>query len=564
MKILGIKYTHDSSIALIEDNKLIFSVENEKINNGDRYKKSNDLYFAEEILKNYGLCLEDINVIVIDGWIYNGNIKIESDKIKDFNFPVAKYYDYDSDLTVTKYFDNKNFLYEYCSYPHILGHIIGTYCTSKFADHKIPVYSLVFDGNQPPRIDIVNPNSPVKVKFIDHCHIFSGSIYGIMGYYYGPYKDEAIINKINVHSRANKLFHNYGIPGKLMSYIGLGKISKELMFSLNDMYIEFEKDVLNDGLQNLTHNFRGYIEHYFMYNVMKLDTDDLSDADVLLTIHTFLEKLLVNRLTQLTTKGMSLIYSGGSALNIKWNTAILESDHYKEVFVPPFANDTGSALGMAACYNAIELGNWNLDWSVYCGPELIVNKPSNKWKAILATTKYVGELLAYNKNMCIVCLHGKSEIGPRSLGHRSILMSPVSEENKQKLNEIKKRESFRPVAPITLKEDAYKYFDLITEDKYMLYDHFVKEKSKNIIPAIVHVDDTSRVQVIDEKDSEFIFEILKSFKNVTGIGVLCNTSANYNGKGFFPDIKSATEWAEENDVYYVYANNTLYIREKND
>lgn len=551
--ILGVKLTHDSSVALIKDNQLIFSIENEKLNNGDRYKRAESFDFIEDVLRMYNLSMLNMDVIVIDGWIYDGNIK-------HLGLKVAEYAAIDSDLTAPRFYDRENFPYEYKSYTHIAGHIIGTYVCSPFAESNQNVIALTFDGGQAPRLDYVSPDQNIPVKYIGNCHVLSGAIYGIMGYYYGPYKDESVISGKNSISLTNKLFHNYSIPGKLMSYIALGKVDETLKFEIFNMYEAIEAYAYSNGLQNMTLNQRGYLEHIFMKEILVLTRQKrLTDADVLLTIHTFLEELLVKRITSMTMKGLPLIYSGGCALNIKWNTALIESWHFSDIWIPPFANDTGSALGMAACEMALEDGIWELDWSVYSGPAFEENNPSDNWYHIDLPPRELGWFFDQNPEECVVCLIGNAEIGPRALGHRSLLMSPKLKSNKEKLNTIKKREDFRPVAPIVLDEDSNKLFKMVKHDPFMLYDHELIDENKDKIPAIMHLDNTARVQVVKKEHCNVIHEILTGYKEKSGFGILCNTSANESGKGFFPDLYSATEWAEKNGVEYVWTNNKMYV-----
>jgi carbamoyltransferase len=91
----------------------------------------------------------------------------------------------------------------------------------------------------------------------------------------------------------------------------------------------------------------------------------------------------------------------------------------------------------------------------------------------------------------------------------------------------------------------------------MLYDHRVKDDWKDKVPAICHLDGSARIQTVNNKENSVIFELLTEYKKLSGIPLLCNTSANYKGKGFFPDVQSAVEWGRVN---YVWSDHTLYIK----
>jgi len=555
--IVGVKHTHDSSVSLIEDDKLIVCIENEKINNGDRYKRTDSFDFPYDALANEGLFVEEDCKLVIDGWNtgclgHKSGID-DGGYISNLGIRVAPYSDINSDFTAVHEFNG------YSSYAHLLGHIIGTYATSSFSANRESVYSLVWDGGCAPRVDIVDPNGRIKVRYINDLHIFTTTVYEIMALYTGHYKKEDIASGKVVHSRDNEVFYSFSIAGKVMSYISNGEVDIPLKNRLFLIYKDIEEKVLKVGIRRSSQDFRADADHTFMRAVMlSKEVERLDGASILRTIHTFLSELTISRLLQVVPKGANLIYSGGAALNIKWNSDIVKTGHFSNVWITPFPNDSGSSIGVACCENAFRNDIWNLNWSVYSGPKLIESRPIWEWVSRNMNSFDLGVFIAQNNQECVVSLYGKAEIGPRSLGHRSLLMSPAIEDAKNKLNSIKKREYFRPVAPICLIEDAREAFHLVKDDKYMLYDHVVKDEWLDRIPAVVHIDKTARVQTVDKNDSIHVHDVLSGFKSVTGYGIMCNTSANHNGKGFFPDIKSATDWAEDNDVRYVWANGTMF------
>jgi len=159
----------------------------------------------------------------------------------------------------------------------------------------------------------------------------------------------------------------------------------------------------------------------------------------------------------------------------------------------------------------------------------------------------------------VVFLNGRAELGPRALGNRSILGAPVNPGMKTTLNRVKKREDYRPVAPICIEEDAKGIFLPGSPDPLMLYDHLVKDDWKDKIPAVCHLDGTARLQTISHIDNPVIYELLMEYKKLSGVPLLCNTSANYNGKGFFPDAESATTWGQ---VDMVWCETKMYVKKE--
>lgn len=137
-------------------------------------------------------------------------------------------------------------------------------------------------------------------------------------------------------------------------------------------------------------------------------------------------------------------------------------------------------------------------------------------------------LLAANK--IIGWFQGPMEFGPRALGARSILASPADPEMQSRINEIKDREDFRPVAPVVLEEDAADWFDRADYSPFMLFVYDIKPEKAVMIPAVKHVDGTARIQTVNENQHSQYYQLLKAFKAKTGIPLLVNTSFNTLGK----------------------------------
>ena len=140
---------------------------------------------------------------------------------------------------------------------------------------------------------------------------------------------------------------------------------------------------------------------------------------------------------------------------------------------------------------------------------------------------------------------GKYEIGPRALGNRSILAAPFRDATKVILNKIKQREQFRPIAPVCLREDAKVSFGCNQNSPHMLYTF---RTNTDALPAVTHVNGTARVQTVTPDDNETLHDLLAAFKQRTGYGVLCNTSLNFNGKGFINNIVDLDAYASQHGL----------------
>jgi carbamoyltransferase len=278
-------------------------------------------------------------------------------------------------------------------------------------------------------------------------------------------------------------------------------------------------------------------------------------------VHDFLGELLVERLpsTVRQWKGNGpwhLCLAGGCALNIKWNSALRGLSCFDDVWVPPFVNDSGSAIGAAALGMIRHSGLGSLSWDVHLGPDMLTTANPGGWTANPCDIRQLAAVL-HETGRPVVVLSGRAELGPRALGGRSILAAATTADMKDELNRIKGRESYRPVAPICLAREAPRIFAPGTPDPYMLFDHEVRPEWVSRVPAIVHLDGTARLQTVDESSAHDILELLTHYHQLSGIPLLCNTSANYNGRGFFPDVASAMQWGR---VDRIWSDNTIHQR----
>lgn len=226
------------------------------------------------------------------------------------------------------------------------------------------------------------------------------------------------------------------------------------------------------------------------------------------------------------TKKSNLVFMGGCALNCSANTKLF--DIYENIWIMPSPGDSGSSIGAAALTYGGHI-NWN-------GPYLGTNI-SGKYPI----EKSIEDLI--NKKIAIVA-SGRAEFGPRALGNRSILADPRDPNIKDIVNKIKKREEFRPFAPVVLEECAEEWFEM--PQKQSPYMQFaVKCKKPNDIPSVVHYDGTSRVQTVNKKQNSGLYTLLKNWQRVTGIPILLNTSLNIKNQPLLNDTKDLKEWKRE-------------------
>lgn len=266
---------------------------------------------------------------------------------------------------------------------------------------------------------------------------------------------------------------------------------------------------------------------------------DQKYADIAKSAQVRLEEVLLHVVDyHLQATGQSnLCLAGGTFLNILANARLADLPRVKQLYVQPAAHDAGTAIGAAALSWIQRGGQPQISHGSMClGTEHSDDEIEKVLKQANATyERYdnenmiakVAQLLADEK---IVGLYrGRIEFGPRALGNRSIIASPKSERTREKLNELKVREQFRPLAPIVT-EEAFEHFFDGHPNRYMMLKVSVKENMKEQIPAVVHADGSARSQVINQEHDPFLHKLLTEFEKLKGIPVLINTSLNVRGR----------------------------------
>jgi carbamoyltransferase len=279
------------------------------------------------------------------------------------------------------------------------------------------------------------------------------------------------------------------------------------------------------------------------------DGFDESHSDLAATVQTVLEEVLLDLCNWLygRTGSSRLALAGGVALNCVANTRLLSEGPFSEIWVQPAAGDSGTALG-AALTVAAEAGDdlkpmttaaLGRGWSdtqielALSTARLPYERPSD----ISAAT---AEIIAGNG--IVAWFQGRAEYGPRALGHRSLLAHPAREDNTERLNDIKGREQFRPVAPMVLSNRAPEIFARgPIPSPYMLFVHDVAPEWQDRLRAVTHVDGTARIQTVDVADDPFTANMLTAFDDITGIPVVVNTSLNTAGRPMVDSPRDALE-----------------------
>ncbi len=516
--IVGLNPSHDGSIAWIEDQRLTFSVEAEK-NSHERHARLSLTQFLESVER----ITEIPDVIAVGGWSdylagYSGLDCPEIEKRKLFGADVGLF-----------------------SSSHERSHLMGTYAMSPF-EQGLPCYCLVWEGTIGCFYKI---DERLRIHRIKDVISHPGWRYSYL-YYLGLESSETV-----------GFWGRMDMAGKLMALAGVteaGPLSKSAsnlinwildpkqpiqressipgFLPLNKMQIPTPSEIVNAGVEN--DRFRNVAWHF-----------SKSLFEVFFRVAE----------TYLTEK-LPLLISGGCGLNCDWNTTWKNSGIFSDVFVAPCANDSGSAIGTAVDAQFALTGRAKLNWSVYAGSDFLDDGDvPNGWIERPLDLMAISTLLMRHK--LIPWVQGRCEIGPRALGNRSILAEPFSKTSTIELNRLKMRESYRPIAPICLEEDVSLHFNWCGSSPYMLYFQKVVDRS---LEAVTHSDGTARVQTVNASQNERIYNLLVSFKQLSGKGVLCNTSLNFSRLGFINRKSDLVRFVVDNALDVFVINDAMFLR----
>ena len=271
-------------------------------------------------------------------------------------------------------------------------------------------------------------------------------------------------------------------------------------------------------------------------------------ADLAASVQARLQEVLLDlaRWLHEQTGDTTLAMAGGVALNCVANSVLAAHGPFERVWVQPAAGDAGTALG-AALWVAHRLGDAIVPMTTAALGREWSDEALQGWLDTAAVeyerpgdvAEAAAEVIAANG--VVAWFQGRSEWGPRALGHRSLLASAADAENLARLNDIKGRESFRPVAPMVRLERAAEIFEGPLPSPYMLFTHRVRPEWVPRIPAVVHVDGTARVQTVDAAEEPLVARLLAAVERRTGIPVVVNTSLNTAGRPMVDDPRDALE-----------------------
>ncbi len=408
--------------------------------------------------------------------------------------------------------------------PHHIAHAASTFYLSGFDN----AYILIIDGSGEDRCTTIFKGENLEIRekksfrIPDSLGWFYQSITEFLGFL--PNKDEGKTMALASYGRYNKIV--YSKFKKMISFNESGNYKYDASYSFLGKHIH------------------GTIYSEKMFKLLRdarLPQEPIKQIhmDIAFAAQDILEKIvisIVKDISRLPDYNRKICIAGGVGLNCKLNGVISAEDSVEQIYIPPVTNDAGSALG-AALYLSKEKGyNPKIKMeSAYWGPEFsnstikkLLNRLGIKFKEDSRIESTVARLLA--QDYIVGWFQGRMEIGPRALGNRSILATPVNIEIRNKVNMIKNREMWRPFAPSILYEASNDYLDKSRESPFMNLAFEVPEKIKNNIPAVVHVDNTTRPHLVKKEINPKYHRLINEFSQISKTPVILNTSFNINGE----------------------------------
>ncbi len=574
--ILGINAYHaDSSACIIVKDKLIAAIEEERLNRKKHFA-GYPIESIKECLKIAEKNSDEITDIAFNTKPFSNLMPKAFSYIKNFSLKnnisskrILKKISI-KDTIIKEFKLNKNVKFHYIE--HHKAHIASAYFPSNFDKAN----GLSIDGSG----DFVTcaiAECLNKKIIIKKRHFFPHSL----GIFY--------------HGMTQFLgFKNYGEEYKMMGLAAYGKPIyyekiKENLFKKNKDNFELNLDYFNHHRNDyryiadenliIDQIFSNKLIELFDKEIKCTENEDVFKKNFASSVQKVYEFFFNKILKDIISKNFSqnLVFSGGCALNSTANRILTdEKNLFKKSYINYAPGDNGGAIGAAL----IVAANKNKDiknsanpylGNEYTNEEILITLDKDYYKKKLQykfiedqmeISRSVAELIAQGK--VISWFQGKMEFGPRALGNRSILADPRNPKMKDIINlKVKRRESFRPFAPVVLREYQHEWFESDYFNSYMSSVVRVKENKKVLVPAITHIDNTARLQSTDEQTNKKLSLLLHEFHKITKVPVLLNTSFNEN-EPIVRKPKEALDCLIRTDIDFLIIGNYVVNKIKND
>jgi carbamoyltransferase len=520
MKVLGLNLSHNASCAIVENAELIFSIEEERLS---KNKKDDSIEFICENLKN-----QHFDIIAYTSY--------------DLNINVNKIYKEKVNRILKK--NNITFI-ELIEFP--FHHLTHAFCSFYNSGFKEAICFVVDNGG----VSLKKNEKNLGQEILSIIKINNtGSINDILKICRNYTNETINIDDVTFSVPTISLAGMYDLFKKKLNIKEAGGIMG---------YSCYGKDT-PDIINPWEFNGKYFLSNsQFFYNV---GNHLVTKEDICYKIQKQTTEIVLFYIDKIKKEfpNIPICLSGGLFQNCMINFEIIKKT--KDVFVDPISHDGGTSIGLAQHVYKIKTGQDITPYkNLYLGKDydlknikdfnnLFITDHQISIKKVTGTE--VADLLVDNKSVAI--FQGRSEIGPRALGNRSILFNPSNIHGKEIINLIKKREWFRPYAGTVLHEYKNEWFNFYNKEstEYMSYAVEVKKNKYPLIPAITHIDGTCRVQTLKKEENVHFYNLIKEFYNKTGIPILLNTSLNLANKPLVESIEDLIYFLYSSKIDYVY------------
>jgi carbamoyltransferase len=542
MIIAGINVSHNASVALLKDGELLFSLEGERLSN-IKY----DFYPFQAIskIKDY---VDHVDVVVLTGLTISSDYDVgvrDTDAFsahilglnKTFSQNTFVKYDLGSmhhEMHASTAFYNSGFKEALCIVKDGMGSFLPEVIPGIFARENGSAFVMTYPNN----IEVVEKHLMTPYSLPNPKHWISNNEYITNSF------SEANAYEIT----AELCGFTYHDAGKVMGMSAYGKPDS----GIPPMYDE--NDLINPNL----FKFKNYDLTQTYCNI-EIPKDFQILANFCFKLQTEVQTKVADFILKMLEKTgqKNLCLSGGFFLNCVSNYNLLKRlPKDVKIYVEPMSSDAGNALGAARYVHHMLTNDTTIrpQTNIYYGPKYSYTMDDLKGREVIkdVSAHQVASLLTEGN---IVALYqGRSESGPRALGNRSILYDPRDPNGKDHVNNVKKREWFRPFAGTVLKEYAKEWFDLVSldESKFMMFAVDVLPEKQPMIPAITHIDGTCRVQTLTREDNEHYYDLISEFYSLTGVPILFNTSFNLAGNTIVETLVDALLTLDNSEIDFLY------------
>lgn len=535
--ILGIHDGHDAGAALIDVNKII-AVNEERLSR-EKYHRGFPELSVKKVLEISDKSRDEIEKIAVAG-IYRKKKRLQTleDRLEEILGPIQ-----DKIITV----------------EHHLAHATSAYFTCGREKSIVLTIDAAGDGLSS-GVYLGDQGDLKKIaesSYLDSLGDFYASITEMLGY--RPMRDEGKVMSLSGYGDENNSDLSDCISVHGLSFKNHLEMTGQRANKKISERIDFPYDERN-RIKGLLED--GNLKHDLSKQAIKTASSAQNHVEKLLNE---LSKNIIDREDIDEEYKKNIAYSGGVAQNVKGNVVIREN--FPRCWVFPHMGDGGLALGAALYVNSQlnEKYMWDMSESVenvYLGPEYkkeeieaYLKNENIDYEKVDDRAERISALLLDGKIVSL--FQGKMEYGPRALGNRSIIADPSSFEIKERLNNALGREPFQPFAPTILDEYKEIYLKEPTVNKFMTTSFEVTQRAKEEIPAVIHVDGTTRPQILKEVENEQFYNIVKKFEQMSGIGSVLNTSFNMHGEPIVCSPEDAVNSFRKSQLDYLFLDDLM-------